>query len=132
MTCIECRGGTNRDGYSPLSYRGKKYLAHRFVWQAINGPIPSGLNVCHACDNPRCINIEHLFLGTQADNLRDMRQKGRHAHQKVTHCPKGHEYTPANTRLRCDGARSCRTCNNDIVRRRYHELRRQPAQPQGQ
>lgn len=56
---------------------GRQVYAHRYAWVLANGPIAPGLVVCHTCDNPPCINVDHLFIGTQADNVRDMYAKGR-------------------------------------------------------
>jgi hypothetical protein len=55
----------------------RKYLVHRLVWEQAHGPIPEGMVVMHICDNPPCYNLEHLRLGTQDENIRDMRLKGR-------------------------------------------------------
>jgi hypothetical protein len=77
--CWEWPGFKNEDGYGRGRYLGKKGSAHRFSWQINFGEIPTGMCVCHHCDNPACINPKHLFLGTHIDNMRDMRKKGRGA-----------------------------------------------------
>jgi hypothetical protein len=81
--CLEFTGSRNARGYGQLgSYRPKTgdtrpSLAHRAVWEYHNGPIPEGLVVRHTCDNPACVEIAHLLLGTRADNSADMVARGR-------------------------------------------------------
>ena len=75
--CVEHVGTKVKGGYGRVYYDGRMQLAHRVAWQKANGPIPEGFVVCHRCDNPPCINADHLFVGTQTDNMADMAKKGR-------------------------------------------------------
>lgn len=78
-------GATDSFGYGQIHREGRVQTAHRVVWQLVNGPIPNKMCVLHRCDNPPCTNPDHLFLGTQRDNMVDAASKGRtDAHPKLT------------------------------------------------
>ncbi len=68
---------TDDDGYGKFKIDYKHKKAHRVSWEIFRGPIPEGLNVLHHCDNPPCVNPDHLFLGTDLLNIRDSIYKGR-------------------------------------------------------
>ena len=87
-------------------------VAHRAAWISRHGPIPDGLFVMHGCDNRACVEVNHLTIGTPADNVLDMSEKGRISNGQAakTHCPKGHAYDDENTYIDGDGHRRCRIC----------------------
>ena len=80
--CQIWTAAANSDGYGHLVVDGKLQKAHRVAWELANGRIPAGLQVLHRCDVPACIRVDHLFLGTVSDNMRDMLRKGRSPRHK--------------------------------------------------
>jgi hypothetical protein len=119
--CWLWTGNVAGSGYGciPTGRTNVQEYAHRFAWMLHHGPIPDGLFVCHHCDNPLCVNPSHLFLGTNADNVRDMMLKGRHHH-------------PARGCKGCGGplvATGCRACTvaRRIARARTKERAMAPA-----
>ena len=89
---------TNHKGYGRFA-RGPRgagmITAHRASYEIYTGPISTGAHVLHHCDNPSCVNPEHLWVGSNQDNVDDKMRKKRYRYK--THCPQGHEYTPKNT-----------------------------------
>lgn len=81
-------GADNGYGYCRIKFQGKQQYVHRFAYERHLGSIPAGLFVCHKCDVRCCVNPDHLFLGTHADNMADMDRKGRQSRGVKVHTAK--------------------------------------------
>lgn len=75
--CWLWTGAISNGTYGKTNFAGKQYGAHQLAWILTNGEIPQGLFVCHKCDNPRCVNPDHLWLDTPKNNTHDMIRKAR-------------------------------------------------------
>lgn len=119
-------GGKTSKGYG-MFFSNKKFVyAHRFSYELHKCCIASGRMVCHACDNPSCVNPEHLFDGTGSDNQRDSVNKGRQMHVRKTHCRQGHPYEGENLYISPRGYRFCRECMKANIGKHMREKRSSP------
>jgi hypothetical protein len=134
--CWLWEGAQTRGGYGCIRIhigrrKGIMKKVHRLAYEEAYGPIPDGLWVLHHCDVPACCNPAHLYVGTRADNTRDLiARKGPLRGQPFlntlkTHCPKGHSYTDANTYV-WGGMRHCLKCNAE-AQQRYQAKKREAA-----
>ena len=103
--CWTWTGARQSAGYGSMGMNGKTVLVHRYAYEMLVGPIPEGMTVDHLCSNKVCFRPEHL-------QLLDRNANSRKHYAAITHCPQGHEYDVANTKLSKRGTRSCRTCYN--------------------
>lgn len=112
--------GYGRMGWkTPKGYRS--IPASRISYMLFRGEIPEGMFVCHKCDNPPCVNPDHLFLGSSKENTHDMVKKGRckagWQNAIKTHCIRGHLLSGENLRNTKDGLRRCKVCHAMAVKR---------------
>lgn len=131
--CWLWTGATNPKGYGQMRVEGEKHMqyAHRVFYERAKGPIPSGMFLDHTCHDPdtcvggpecphrRCVNPDHLEPVTNRENSYrgqtrpgSTHKPGRKPKPLLTHCKRGHEFTPENTIVPADGARRCRACDN--------------------
>ncbi len=119
--CQEIVGRHQPNGYAQVWLGGTYVYAHRLSWALHSGADPAGKVVMHTCDNPSCVNPEHLKLGTQGDNMRDCAAKGRirGGAKKSRYCANGHD-THVCGRKPPYAGNGCKACA--IEQQRAHRL----------
>lgn len=106
-------GRKSKPTYGSFGYKGKNVAAHRFSYflskdhSILEHP---EIHIMHKCDNPKCVNPDHLQAGTHTDNMQDKIAKNRDHNQVKTHCPSGHPYSGDNLYNHPDGSRKCKAC----------------------
>lgn len=108
--CWEWQGYRHLGNYGMSQYHGKRVSVHRLSYRLLKGD-PSGMHVCHSCDNKACCNPDHLWLGDAKANGRDLRDKGLHYTELKTHCPQGHSYAEHGMRHGKGNGLNCRLCS---------------------
>jgi hypothetical protein len=103
-------------GYGQINLRGKIVRAHRHIFGLFGNSVPTGMDLCHRCDNRSCVNPAHLFVGSRQDNMDDAKSKGRKlGRPTATVCKHGHVKAGANLYLWRGrlGCRACRKASDD-------------------
>ena len=114
MNCIEPKTKTRTNGYSRVWHNRKLWRAHRLAWVLENGDIPEGMVIDHLCRNRACVNLDHLRLVTQQENI----MAGKLNIDNRSHCNKGHLFE-GNIMVRKSGKRECAECNRVRAKENY-------------
>lgn len=119
--CIEWTGSLSKQGYGRIKRNGKTFQAHRYFYIEKFGELKNDELVCHKCDNRKCVNVDHLFVGSHKDNMTDMKNKGRAKSgsegKPKSVCKNGHEFNEENTYFKKTGEQQCRICRRDATRK---------------
>lgn len=127
--CWEWTSYLSAGRYGSFKVNGKDVKAHRWIFEQLHGCIPEGMVVCHSCDNGKCVNPSHLWLGTQRDNVNDCIAKGRAYHPKgfkkttgILYGDKNPSRTHPESRPRGTSVNTCKINENDVkdIRRAHH------------
>lgn len=131
--CWIWRGYKNSRGYGAFSFRYKEngikkfasYRAHRIAYELLIGEIADGYVACHKCDNPSCVNPDHIFIGTSLDNYRDCMSKGRARFQNKKFCKNGHERSGENVII--NGNKTiCKLCQRIWDKKKRDKIKNDP------
>lgn len=109
--------------YGRVLENGRLRQAHVVAWEAVHGPVPDGFHVHHKCENPPCVNPDHLEALSVSDHWRAHSRRPPRWQAEKTHCPAGHLYDEDNTYIH-DGKRFCRTCHRIAMRDRSEAAKR--------
>lgn len=122
--CWLWTGAVDQNGYGCMTVNHENIRAHRFAMREIAGNLIEGLDVCHHCDTPSCVNPGHLFVGLAVDNVRDMFAKGRNPTRTRAECRRGHQLSGDNL-YRWKNVNHCRACTN-LRARQYTAAKEKP------
>lgn len=132
--CWEWTAYINPKGYGIFYWDKKIGGAHRYALEQKLGIRLSSVEfACHHCDNPPCVNPDHLFLGDNSANVQDSIRKGRNSsgNAKKSHCKRGHGFTEENTRINPRGERVCKICDKELQEERRQKSYEEIGKPAG-